>query len=193
MIFRAPALRVSMAAKRFPVIAAGISIGMRYGVGDGVVQLMSGQEWDTQRNLMFGAFGATYAMTLGYGIFNVLYPKILPRIGPFLNAVVDAVVFCPFVYFPVYYIFREVAYSPPEKRWREPLDTMRMGLESWRSNIASDAKACAAFWIPMNTLNFWAVPLHLRQPYIGGVGFLWAMILSKLSGGRGDKKKQLTS
>ena len=114
---------------------------------------------------------------------------ILPRVGALGNAVIDAVIFCPFVYFPIYYVFREFAYSNMEAR-AQPLKVIKSGLKTWDENIHRDAKACAMFWIPANTFNFWAVPLHLRQPFIGGVGFVWAMILSKTTGRRNKEQRQ---
>uniref|UniRef100_A0A7S3YJ99 Uncharacterized protein n=1 Tax=Lotharella globosa TaxID=91324 RepID=A0A7S3YJ99_9EUKA len=60
-----PGLRqVNKAARLNPVLFAGASIGLRYLLGDGLVQKMEGGSWDVRRSVIFGLFGFAYGSTV---------------------------------------------------------------------------------------------------------------------------------
>mmetsp|Transcript_2566 Transcript_2566/g.5072 ORF Transcript_2566/g.5072 Transcript_2566/m.5072 type:complete len:242 (+) Transcript_2566:78-803(+) len=182
-------MAVSKRARAYPVATSGLVIGVRYAVGDGVVQAMSGDSWDVRRTALFAAFGSTYAMTFGYGVYNVLYPALMPKGRPILNALIDCCTNSPFLYFPVYYIFREFAYEATPETRAQPVEVVKNGLSKWKEALPRDFKACFLFWLPVNSLNFWIVPLHFRQPFMAVVGFAWAMILSNSRGSRDEEPK----
>jgi len=178
----------SLFAKRNPVKVAGLVIGMRYGLGDLVIQMVSSSssssrlEFDPLRTLMFGAFGATYAMTLGYGVYNMLYPLAFRRVHPIITALFDCTIHSPFLYFPMFYMFNASyeAIKLQEKRHHTPKQIAQDGYQTWKSSFSRDFKACVAFWLPVNSINFSFVALHFRQPYMAVTGFAWAMILSAM-------------
>mmetsp|Transcript_16406 Transcript_16406/g.19690 ORF Transcript_16406/g.19690 Transcript_16406/m.19690 type:complete len:251 (-) Transcript_16406:262-1014(-) len=171
-------------AKAYPFAAAGLALGARYGIGDGIVQLLSGDRWDPSRSLLFASFGATYACTFGYGVYNILYPRFAPKGWPLMLALFDACTNCAFLYFPVYYVFKQFTYESTEEIVKNPMKVVKGGINTWWTSLPTDFKSCTTFWIPMNYLNFWLMPLHLRQPFMSVVGIGWAMILSKNRGAR---------
>ncbi|GAB5359511.1 hypothetical protein AAMO2058_000550300 [Amorphochlora amoebiformis] len=173
--------RLTRKAKRYPITTAGITLGARYGLGDMMVQLAGDEPWDPSRTLMFVTFGSTYACTFGYGIYNVLYPRFFPRNLPVLNAAFDCMLNSPFIYFPIYYIYRELTITIKEGR-KDFNTVFSRGLTTWKEGFWTDVKAVTAFWLPMNSFNFWIVPLHFRQPFMAVAGMCWAMILSNLRG-----------
>jgi hypothetical protein len=62
-----------------------------------------------RRTAALGSFGLVYAAMPGYLLYNKLLPKYLPH-RPFTAAVVDVAVYCPVLFYPLYYSFKV---SPP--------------------------------------------------------------------------------
>mmetsp|Transcript_8880 Transcript_8880/g.13253 ORF Transcript_8880/g.13253 Transcript_8880/m.13253 type:complete len:212 (-) Transcript_8880:89-724(-) len=184
-----PAFRaMSTRAKTYPITTAGLIIAARYGGGDIMLQTLNNEPWDIQRTVMFAAFGGTYAMTFGYAVYNVFYPSLgIARRFPFALALFDCTINSPFLYFPVYYLFREVTYNSKPKE--APADIVQHTYSTWNRSFWSDLKSVTAFWLPVNTFNFWIVPLHFRQPFMAVSGFAWAMILSNLRGDRPEDQE----
>uniref|UniRef100_A0A7S3YJ58 Uncharacterized protein n=2 Tax=Lotharella globosa TaxID=91324 RepID=A0A7S3YJ58_9EUKA len=179
-----PGLRqVNKAARLNPVLFAGASIGLRYLLGDGLVQKMEGGSWDVRRSVIFGLFGFAYGSTVGYGVYNILYPRFAPPGWPLGTAIFDVLTNTPFIYFPMYYF---VYVAIDDNMMHGPAEYIKRGLKLHRENFREDAKAAAMFWIPVHWLNFKMVPLHLRMPFMGLIGFSWAVILSAQRGMRSN-------
>jgi len=165
--------------KKHPVIVAGGSTCIRYILGDTVVQLSTkdkDEEFNYIRTLCFALFGYSYASTIGYRVYNCLYPAL--GWSPLRAALADVFVQMPVLYFPLFYAWREFALSDPTQWTKQPLQIVQNGLSAFRHNLVDDVVLGAKFWIPAHIINFKYVPIHYRQPFIGVIGFAWAMILS---------------
>lgn len=180
--------KISKPLLRHPTVLAGTSVSLRYMIGDLVVQkLTCDDDIDPVRTLLFGTFGLTYASTIGYTVYNRLYACRFFAGRPLLTAAVDVVSHMPLLYFPAFYVIREMALCPDRRLITEqPLSLVKAGLATARQNAYGDFKAGAGFWFPCHVINFVFFPLHLRQPVMAFVGLAWAMLLSTMRGATHD-------
>ena len=179
-------------AKSHPVFAAGGTLGVRYGIGDAIVQnseLKASEGSFSWRRLgLFSAFGAFYGAGPAYFLFNKVYPRIFASPGgviqrPMLLAAFDCATHSPFIYFPAFYCFVAVINKDESTAHTAALAE---GIEKWKENFFEDAPACAAVWLPLNAINFKFVPPHLRLPFVSGAGLIWVGVLSFMRGSECD-------
>jgi hypothetical protein len=90
-----------------------------------------------------------------------------------------------FVYFPVFYIFKESIQSGKGED-RGPTEIVTTAVNKYIGNFWTDNIAIWALWIPMDTLIY-AAPIWMRLPLNHGVSFAWTVFLSFL---RGDEVKK---
>jgi len=175
--------RMNRIGKRSPLMVASWSTALRYCIGDAVVQMTLVDEWDVQRTALFTCFGFLYASTVGYSVYNVLYPWLM-RGRPYATAAIDCLTHVPFIYFPMFYVCKSFAFTPITQWAKHPLQIADDGLGQWRGNLKGDFVTGTMFWLPMHAVNFRLVPLHFRLPFMAAIGLFWAAILSTRSGGR---------
>lgn len=79
-----------------------------------IVQLWHDGEgsWDFQRSLLFSAFGFFYASSIGYTVYNRVYPRLFGAGRPVTTALCDIMTNCPFLYFPMFYVAKAFAFTP---------------------------------------------------------------------------------
>lgn len=193
--FRLAFRKLTKPLLRHPTIVAGTSVSLRYMIGDLLVQkVTTDEDIDPVRTLLFGTFGMAYASTIGYTVYNRLYACRLFVGRPLLTAAVDVVTHMPLLYFPAFYIIREMALCPDRRLITEqPLSLIKSGLATARQNSFDDIKAGVGFWFPCHVVNFMFFPLHLRQPIMAFVGLAWAMLLSTMRGSKADLKSTTSS
>ena len=97
-------------------------------------------------------------------------------------AAFDVAVNCPFIFFPMFYVAKEVI-IPTNGVQRNGTNIIRHAGREWKENFASDNAACAAVWIPLHYVNFRVVPLKYRLPFMSCAGIVWSFALSKLQFG----------
>lgn len=99
---------------------------------------------------------------------------------------------------PVFYCVREVATKP-----ELGADAIPSGITCWRENILVDSvkrggrvqktfvleprRRSTMIFGPVQTLNFWLMPTHLRVPTVVTAAIVWTSLLSM---SRGDRSKQ---
>jgi len=183
--------------------------GKNVGV-DACVQLATAggdvRQMDLRRSACFLAFGTLWIGGAQYYIFNRLIPRLVPAINApnptFATALKagawDWAVHMPFFYLPVFYCVREVATKP-----ELGADAIPSGIACWRENILVDSvkrggrvqktfvleprRRSTMIFGPVQTLNFWLMPTHLRVPTVVTAAIVWTSLLSM---SRGDRSKQ---
>ncbi len=167
----------SFRAHFFPIATAALTNGTRYVVCDAIAQQYgpapprstrssstsatagSSVEVDYRRSLSFGLFGALYAGGPGYCVYNVIYPRVpqLFKVYPLAGSIFDCVVQTPLLFFPCFYVVKEIILPSTEKPSTPtgasststtvvalPAETLSTSSSSGPSEIESTFKAKAA-------------------------------------------------
>mmetsp|Transcript_37198 Transcript_37198/g.81458 ORF Transcript_37198/g.81458 Transcript_37198/m.81458 type:complete len:428 (+) Transcript_37198:190-1473(+) len=164
---------------------------------DAVVQKVVEQkeELDWKRNLAFGAFGCFYLGGVQYALYVPVFGRLFPNAASFaakslrdklrdvkgiaaLNAQVflDQCVHHPLMYFPVFYMTRELVMHSDSP-------DMKGALLSYKENMKEDLLALWKIWVPATFFNFAFMPMWGRIPWVAGTSLLWTMVLSAMRGG----------
>eukprot|EP00035_Acanthoeca_spectabilis_P020538 m.433431 g.433431 ORF g.433431 m.433431 type:complete len:285 (-) comp17575_c0_seq1:345-1199(-) len=183
--------RINKFGEDHPVLFAGLTTGSRYCIGDAIIQIVQlwhdGEgSWDFQRSLLFSAFGLFYASSIGYTVYNRVYPRLFGAGRPVTTALCDIMTNCPFLYFPMFYVAKAFAFTPVTQWSIRTAEVVKSSHHMWRDNLRGDCMAAAMFWFPVNSVNFRFVPLHLRLPFMSVIGCAWAVVLSSRNGARVD-------
>ena len=88
---------------------------------------------------------------------------------------IDVSIYCPFLFFPAWYISRQILLEQ-----QMPAEATSRGLERWGTNLTDDALATAAVWLPLHYLNFRYVSIKYRLPFMAGGGLVYSFVLSKM-------------
>jgi len=144
------------------------------------------KQLDHTRVAAFASFGCLYCGVMQYYIYSVAYPwgaafLQLGR-GPEVLAslTVDLCLHFPMIYYPVFYCVQDVVEAVDKCRSLNLAEVFAR----WWANLREDIIACCSFWFPMNAINFYFMPTHLRVPFIACAGFGWLIILSTMRGAR---------
>jgi len=152
------------------------------------------EEIDWKRNAAFGAFGCIYLGGVQYAIYVPLFSRLFPNAASFaakgirekmkdvkgmmaLGAQVflDQCVHHPLMYFPAFYITREVVmHDEPD---------IKRCLTTYKSNMMEDLQALWKVWVPATFFNFAFMPMWGRIPWVAATSLLWTSILSAMRGG----------
>eukprot|EP00943_MAST-04B_sp_MAST-4B-sp1_P003293 g3293.t1 len=143
------------------------------------------------RMAVFTSFGLLYVGGAQYIILNRILPRFLPgllegQIRPAAKAVVfDQIFHMPFLYLPVFYIFREFGnqqldkYSMLSNSKAEFYDRIvQPAYVSWKNSFSADMLIEMSIFVPVQALNFTIIKPHFRVPFLTCFGFLWVMTLS---------------
>lgn len=173
-------------------------------LADILVQGMEGgdQGIDWSRNAVFTAFGCFYLGAVQWFVYVTLFSKACPNAIRFANmpwaekvkfragqidlvkqTFLDNFVHYTFLYFPVFYTFKEFLQGKPkeEGQTRSPMEIVESALAKYKSNFKEDNMAIWALWIPMD-LIIYAIPIWMRLPVNHVVSLAWTMILSWMRG-----------
>lgn len=167
-------------------------------LADLIVQKASGKDWkdiDWRRNAVFTVFGFAYLGVAQWFIYVTIFSKLCPNAIRFANltwaekmkdragqidlikqVALDNFVHYTFVYFPVFYVFKESIQGDGVD-----FGVVSRAMSKYWSNIVPDNLAIWGLWIPCDLLIY-AVPVWMRLPLNHAVSLAWTMILSFLRG-----------
>ena len=57
-----------------------------------------------------------------------------------------------------------------------------LAADHWTQNFVGDLKSMVMVWVPLHSINFRYVPLHLRTPFMSAMGLIWVFVLSATRG-----------
>jgi len=149
---------------------------------------------DWKRNAAFASFGCFYLGGVQYAIYVNGFQRLFPSAASFAaksvreklkdpkgirnlfgQVFLDQAIHHPLMYFPAFYITKEVVMS-------DKPDIMKV-LSEYRSNMSEDVWALWKVWVPSTFINFAFMPMHLRIPWVAGTSLIWTCILSAMRGG----------
>lgn len=147
-------------------------------------------EWlDPRRSLLFATFGATYG-AINTHVFRLMAKFRWP--GPNAAAVgmtaIDTLLHLPYLFMPIFYFFRELAYADDIPRTLLALRASMARSEATRQqNFMDDQRIIVMVWAPIDLLMFRYVPLHLRTPFVSLTGLVFPVILSHVRGAQAQE------
>lgn len=185
-------------------------------LADYIVQmyLENKKEYDKKRGLVFTMFGCAYLGAAQWFVYVTLFKAAVPNAIRFANlpwkdkipitaanrqgwidvgkqTVLDNFVHYTFIYFPIFYTFKELVQggSKAGTAGEGSTDTPALGdnlvgraMDKYQKNFWSDNQAIWMLWIPCDMLIY-SSPIWLRLPLNHGVSLAWTMILSFMRGG----------
>jgi hypothetical protein len=92
------------------------------------------------------------------------------------QVLIDQCVHHPFMYFPAFYITREVIERGASAA------SVAAALSKYRANAAEDMVALWKVWVPVTCANFAFSPMWLRIPVVATTSLAWTAILSAMRG-----------
>ena len=140
---------VADAIRAAPPLAAGVSLGIRYCLGDAMIQSVTEDSVDFKRAFSFASFGFCWGVLGAYPIYSSRYGYELLFAGvPKIRKAVymttfDNCIQSPLLYFPMFYIVRESILS-------ESVGTqvLAQAAAKYRAGIVSDVQALWMVWGP---------------------------------------------
>lgn len=188
-------------AKTIPVqypFAFGVILsGFKTSFSDLLVQKVVEQreKVDWKRNAAFAAFGFIYLGGVQYTLYVPVFGRLFPGAATFAakpltqkfkdvrgmfhlaaQTFLDQCVHHPLMYFPAFYITRELVMNSDKP------DFYRV-LADYQRNMKDDLLALWKIWVPATMFNFAFMPMHFRIPFVAGVSLLWTCVLSAMRGG----------
>eukprot|EP00976_Prorocentrum_cordatum_P114851 1195911-Prorocentrum_minimum.AAC.3 len=202
-------------AKRHPFTVGVVIACVKTGVCDYLVQVyLQGKEHnevDWRRICVFLGFGGIYLGAGQWFVYVTLFRRMFPGMNKFaeqsvrdklrnkegLRALAGQVLFdnfvhYPFVYFPVFYVFKaslQVGGADEVGDRRGPWEVAKDALTTYSQNAWEDNLAMWAMWIPVDVLVY-SAPIWLRLPLNHGISFVWTCILSAMRGSETVKTVQ---
>lgn len=153
------------------------------------------KEIDWKRNAVFVAFGSVYLGVFQWWLYVTKFKQWFPQtliftqqnfkqklantagqIDLMKQVFFDNFIHYTFIYFPVFYIFKESIQGETDVA-----KVVTAALTKYATNFWPDNYAIWALWVPMDTLIY-AAPIWMRLPLNHSVSFLWTMMLSCLRG-----------
>jgi hypothetical protein len=151
---------------------------------------------DWKRNATFASFGLLYLGGVQYCIYVPVFSRLFPNAAAFAakplaqkardlkgirdciaQVFLDAVVHHAIMYFPTFYMIKELVAAPDGK------PSPSRALHNYSENISDDMLALWKIWIPAQLLNFSLMPMYLRIPWSAAASALWTSVLSAMRGG----------
>jgi len=145
--------------------------------------------------LAFSVFGFLYIGLVQWFLYITVLTWLFPDAMVFANSpmqvkltdgvgqlnvlgqvLVDNLVFCALVYFPVFYTLKELMQGGGSMRSR-----VQTGVGKYVTNFVSDNLASLALWVPADIFIF-AAPMFLRMPLEHATSFFWTMFMSACRG-----------
>ena len=165
-------------------------------------------EIDWKRNAVFVAFGCAYLGVFQWFIYVTLFKRWFPQTAKFANqpfrekirnkeglkdlckqVAFDNFVHYTFIYFPVFYVFKEAIQGTGYDK--TPSSVVSTGLGTYfGQNFVEDNAKMYATWIPGDFIIY-AVPMWLRLPTNHALSFLWTCYLSFLRGDANDEDEDI--
>lgn len=181
---------------RYPFAFGVILSGFKTSFSDLLVQKVveRREKVDWKRNAAFAAFGFVYLGGVQYTLYVPVFGRLFPKAAAFAakplaqkvrdargmmhlfaQTFLDQCVHHPLMYFPAFYMTKEVV-------MQDKPDIVRV-LTDYQKNMKEDLLALWKIWVPATMFNFAFMPMHLRIPFVAGVSLLWTCVLSAMRGG----------
>jgi len=189
--------------RTFNVLLATVKTWTADAVVQSIEKRRNSSSFDWQRSLAFATFGLLYVGLLQWVLYVSLLTWLFPDAMVFANApfsvkvhdrigqiellgqvLVDNFVFGVLIYFPVFYMIKELVQGD---RYLSLHARLQIGLHKYWRNIVHDNLASLALWIPAGIFIF-AAPMFLRMPLEHGVSFGWTMFMSATRGSADESK-----
>lgn len=181
---------------KYPMAFGVIVSGFKTSFSDLLVQKVveRREKVDWRRNAAFASFGFFYLGGVQYTLYVPIFGRLFPGAARFAakplsqklrdtkgmfqlvaQTFLDQCVHHPLMYFPVFYITKEVVIS----------DKPDIGkvLSEYRSNMKEDLLALWKIFLPATIFNFAFMPMHFRIPFVACVSLVWTCVLSAMRGG----------
>eukprot|EP00543_Licmophora_paradoxa_P015306 CAMPEP_0202461760 /NCGR_PEP_ID=MMETSP1360-20130828/50892_1 /ASSEMBLY_ACC=CAM_ASM_000848 /TAXON_ID=515479 /ORGANISM="Licmophora paradoxa, Strain CCMP2313" /LENGTH=194 /DNA_ID=CAMNT_0049083949 /DNA_START=259 /DNA_END=843 /DNA_ORIENTATION=+ len=149
-------------------------------------------EIDWKRNGIFVVFGFAYLGGFQYWLMVNKYRQWFPTMDRFAKlsfmnklkdtaglldaakmVIFDLVVHLPMMYFPTYYVVKELVSGTS---WN-PLEWAKDGVTKYSNNLSDDLSAMIKLWGPSDCIQF-ILPVHIRLPFRHFVSFFWTAYVS---------------
>ena len=153
---------------------------------------------DWQRNGVFAAFGFAYLGCMQWFIYVDCFKWLFPGMATFASqtlrqklanpaglralagqVALDNFVHYTFVYFPIFYIFKELIQG---EQGGGMASLCNNALAKYKVNAMEDNMKMWMLWVPGDIIVY-AVPIWMRLPLNHGISFVWTCYLSFLRGG----------
>jgi hypothetical protein len=165
---------------------------------------------------VFVAFGCFYLGVFQWWLYVIKFKKWFPTSAVFCEqplkaklantagkidlakqVLFDNFIHYTFIYFPVFYVFKESIQSGGSKdgteEGKEEIvaerglgEVFTTAISKYQTNFWSDNMAIWGMWIPMDAIIY-SAPMWLRLPLNHGVSLLWTMCLSFMRGGGAEE------
>lgn len=189
--------------KRRPFITNIVVATVKTSLADIVVQKSEGRkDIDWGRNGVFTAFGFAYLGIAQWFIYVTIFTRVCPHAIRFSNlswaeklkdragqidllkqTAYDNFIHYTFVYYPVFYFFKELIQSGKAsgaESEKQASTVERACAKYWR-NCVQDNLYMWSLWVPGDLLVY-ACPIWMRLPLNHGISLIWTMILSSVRG-----------
>eukprot|EP00538_Stauroneis_constricta_P002180 CAMPEP_0119560854 /NCGR_PEP_ID=MMETSP1352-20130426/16034_1 /TAXON_ID=265584 /ORGANISM="Stauroneis constricta, Strain CCMP1120" /LENGTH=267 /DNA_ID=CAMNT_0007608915 /DNA_START=9 /DNA_END=812 /DNA_ORIENTATION=- len=172
-----------------------------------VAEKKSFNEIDWKRNGIFVVFGFAYLGGFQYYLMVNKYRQWFPTMDRFAKlsfadklkdtagimdaakmVLFDLVVHLPIMYFPSYYMVKEVVGG---ETWN-PADWARDGVTKYIHNAKDDLTAMVKLWGPSDCIQF-VLPIHIRLPFRHVVSFFWTAYVSFTRGAIEESPEESTA
>lgn len=159
-----------------------------------MVEKRENKDLDWRRTAMFASFGFFYLGGVQYALYVPIFGRIFPSAASFTakslaeklkdvkgirdvvaQVFLDQMVHHPFMYFPVFYILKDMITSDKPSPTR--------AVSTYAGNMREDCLALWKIWVPSTFINFAFMPMHLRIPWVATISMVWTCILSAMRGG----------
>jgi len=163
---------------------------------------------DWRRSGAFATFGFIYVGLISWFLYVTLFSELCPHAIRFSNepmddkmkdeqgqidllkqVLYDNFIVQPFIYFPVFYIIRELTqlgisdHLVPSsgQKYNGPMTAIKDASAKYAKNFKEDNLTSMSIWIP-GDIFIYAVPMYLRMPLDHALMFVFIMILSCMRG-----------
>ena len=176
-------------------------------VSDLVVQVFveRRENIDWKRNAAFASFGFGYLGIVQYSLYVPVFSRLFPNAEKFAakslrekaadfkgqaalaaQVFLDQCVHHPFMYFPAFYMTKEVVClgmeASPSKVYQR-----------WSENFWPDLFALWKLWVPATAMNFAFSPMWMRIPVVASTSLIWTCILSSMRGGSDETAAEVNA
>lgn len=176
--------------KKHPLISSLLLVTTEVVASDAFTQFYIEKKgsYDYFRGKSFAIFGFTVHGCIDYWLYNKFLWRLFPKksvLSTISKICAYEFLFVPLIYFPIFYY---VCQSVFDHNWSQ--HSFAKGIQRYGKNFKQDLPAGWIFWLPLTTIAFTILPLHLRLPVLSIADMIW---VSGLGYFRGDLSKNSNS
>ena len=183
-------------AKKRPLLATMAICCTSTTLSDVVIQnyFEKKEKVNLRRLLFFNQFGMWISGAFQFMLYVKFFPKVFnknnlklwSRFPPLLvlsQCSVALFIYAPMIYFPTFYVSKEVFYSD----FTNIKKSCKDGFEQYYpKNYQADLKRFWSLWIPVHMVTFTVMPIYLRPIWANAVASVWNLLLSYYNGAKRD-------